>query len=172
MSMNMNQEWSELMAFLAPKAMALLVIALFIAIVMYLPGTADKSAEEIVVPLLAGGQEYSLSEMIEKQTTGTMYLLNENGNPVMWNVRLSQTGDSNILTGVTYQPDQFVLVASYGNNEYREQLMEKRKYPNAPSNIFYSLFGRHGELEINAWAMELTIPKETETIRIYPTKAG
>ncbi len=168
---NVNQEqWSELMAFLAPKAMALLVIALFIAIVMYLPGTTDKSAEEADIPLLTEGQEYTLSEMIEKQTAGTVYLLREDGTPVMGNVRFSQVEDGNILTGVTYHPKQFVLVASYRNNKemVQEQLMEKRKYPNAPSNIFYSLFGRHGELEIDAWAMELTIPEGTETIRIYP----
>ena len=147
-------------------ALAIIVFALLV--VQY----GDKNAT-VAPSVVIEGQEYALTEMAEEQMTETVYLLNKDGVPVMWNVYLSQVGDSNILTGVTYYPEQLVLIASYGSDGemLQEQVMGKNKYPNVPAEdptvISNPTFGRYEELEINAWAMEYSLPEGTETIKMY-----
>lgn len=162
MSINLNRrQWAELAI--------LVLLVLGMSALMYLPESANKNVEKTVVPLLVEGQGYTISEMLDIQAAGTVYLLRKDGIPVMGNIRLSQVGDKNILTGVTYHPQQLVLVASYESDgeTLKEQVMSREKYPNVPSEISYSLFRRHGELRIDAWAMEFSLPEGTETIKMY-----
>jgi len=151
--------------------LAITVLAVIaIASIMVTDYQTREVETEVPSQILAMGQEYTISEMLEKQTAGMVYLLSDNS--VMWNVRLSQTRSGNILTGVTYYP-QLVLVASYGSDGemLQEQVMRREKYPNVPAEnpaeTPYPMFGRYEELEINAWAMELTLPQGTETIKMY-----
>ncbi|MEA2098014.1 MAG: hypothetical protein U9P70_02990 [Patescibacteria group bacterium] len=122
---------------------------------------------------LVEGQEYAISDLLEKQRVESEYLLREDGTLIMSNIYLSQMRDgSSMLTATTYFP-QLVLVASYGSNEemLEEQVMMGVKYPNVPAEnpakILYPMFGIYEELEIQAYAVELSLPQGTETIKIY-----
>ena len=137
--------------------------------------TNYQAQQETEVPsqILVAEQKYTTSELSDIQATETVYLLREDDTLVMGNVYLHRARGKDILTGVTYHPEQLVLIASYGSNGemLQEQAMGKNKYPNVPAEdpavISNPMFGRYEELEINAYAMELSLPHGTETIKMY-----
>lgn len=154
-------------------AMIGLIILVFALLAFQYGGDTTKVEESS--PMMMEGQEYTVSEMLDTQKDETVYLLGENGAPIMWNVYLHQARGSSIITGVTYRPEQLVFIASYGSDGetlQEKQLIRKAEYPDIPADIAYSMFGKIEKLETIGYAMELSLPEGTETIRMYSNRNG